>query len=143
MTIQQISVFLENRSGQLSEITDLLARNHVDLRAIHIAETADYGVLRLITANAQETTQILLSQGFVLSVTPVTAVAVPDEPGGLARLLNILAKAEVDIEYMYSVFGRKDDYAYMIFRVADAKQLEEILADNGISPVDGEALGLK
>ncbi len=143
MTIQQISVFLENRSGQLSEITDLLARNHVDLRAIHIAETADYGVLRLITANAQETTQILLSQGFVLSVTPVTAVAVPDEPGGLARLLNILAKAEVDIEYMYSVFGRKDDYAYMIFRVADAKRLEEILADNGISPVDGEALGLK
>ncbi len=143
MTIQQISVFLENRSGQLSEITDLLARNHVDLRAIHIAETADYGVLRLITANAQETTQILLSQGFVLSVTPVTAVAVPDEPGGLAKLLNILAKAEVDIEYMYSVFGRKDDYAYMIFRVADAKRLEEILADNGISPVDGEALGLK
>lgn len=142
MTIQQISVFLENRSGQLSEITDLLARNHVDLRAIHIAETADYGVLRLITANAQETTQILLSQGFVLSVTPVTAVAVPDEPGGLARLLNILAKAEVDIEYMYSVFGRKDNYAYMIFRVADAKRLEEILADNGISPVDGDALGL-
>lgn len=142
MTIQQISVFLENRSGQLSEITGLLAENKVDLRAIHIAETADYGVLRLITVNSQEASRILLEHGFILSMTPVVAVAVPDEPGGLANLLDILAKAGLDIEYMYSVFGRKENLAYMVFRVADIKRLEDILADNGITSVDGGELGI-
>ncbi len=142
MTIQQISVFLENRSGQLSEITDVLAQNKIDLRALHIAETADYGVLRLITADPQEASRILLEHGFILSMTPVMAVAVPDVPGGLAKLLNILAKAGVDIEYMYSVFGRRDDTACMIFRVSDTKRLEEILSDNGITPVGGEVLGI-
>ncbi len=142
MTIQQISVFLENRSGQLSEITEVLARNNVDLRAIHIAETSDYGVLRLIAANPQEASSILLEKGFIISMTPVTAVAVPDEPGGLAKVLDILAKAGLDIEYMYSVAGRRNGMAYMIFRVADAEHLAEILTDNGIKPVDGEELGI-
>lgn len=143
MTIQQISVFLENRSGMLSEITGVLAENNVDLRAIHIAETTDYGVLRLITANPQEASRILLEHGFIVSMTPVTAVAVPDEPGGLAKLLDILAKAGLDIEYMYSVFGRKDEFAYMIFRVADTNHLEEILLSRNIRPVDGDVLGIK
>lgn len=142
MTIQQISVFLENRSGQLSEITSILAENNVDLRAIHIAETADYGVLRLITANPQEASRILLENGFILSMTPVVAVAVTDEPGGLAKLLDILAGSGLDIEYMYSVFGSKEGQAYMIFRVADIKHMEEILAKNNIASVDGEALGV-
>lgn len=142
MTIQQISVFLENRAGQLAEITAILADNKVDLRAIHIAETTDYGVLRLITADPQKASSLLLEQGFILSMTPVMAVAVPDEPGGLARLLAIFARAEMDIEYMYSVFGRKDGMAYMIFRVSDTQRLEKILADNGIASVDGTALGI-
>lgn len=142
MTIQQISVFLENRSGQLSEITSILAENNVDLRAIHIAETADYGVLRLITANPQEASRILLENGFILSMTPVVAVAVTDEPGGLAKLLDILAGSGLDIEYMYSVFGSKEGQAYMIFRVADIKHMEEILVKNNIASVDGEALGI-
>lgn len=142
MTIQQISVFLENRAGQLAEITGVLADNKVDLRAIHIAETADYGVLRLITANPQEASKLLLEHGFILSMTPVMAVAVPDEPGGLARLLAIFAKAGLDIEYMYSVFGRKEGMAYMIFRVSDVQRLEELLSENGLAPVDGGALGI-
>lgn len=142
MTIQQISVFLENRAGQLAEITGILADNKVDLRAIHIAETTDYGVLRLITANPQEASSLLLEHGFILSMTPVMAVAVPDEPGGLARLLAIFAKEELDIEYMYSVFGRKEGMAYMIFRVSDTQRLEKLLSDNGIATVDGTALGI-
>lgn len=142
MTIQQISVFLENRSGQIAEITSVLAQNNIDLRAIHMAETADYGVLRLIADKPQEASKVLLEQGFVLSMTPVMAVAVPDEPGGLAKLLEILTQGGQDIEYMYSVFGRKDNLAYMIFRVSDMKHLEEILAGSGITPVDGEALGI-
>ncbi len=142
MTIQQISVFLENRAGQLAEITGVLADNKVDLRAIHIAETADYGVLRLITANPQEASKLLLEHGFILSMTPVMAVAVPDEPGGLARLLAIFAQAGLDIEYMYSVFGRKEGMAYMIFRVSDEQRLEQLLSENGLVPVDGGALGI-
>ncbi len=142
MTIQQISVFLENRSGQLAEITDILARNDVDLRAIHIAETADYGVLRLIASEPQKASRILLENGFILSMTPVMAAAVPDEPGGLAKLLDILAKGGLDIEYMYSVVGRKDSSAYMIFRVADMQHMEDILSSNGIAPVGEDALGI-
>lgn len=142
MTIQQISIFLENKSGQLAEIISILAKNNIDIRAIHLAETTDYAVLRLITTKPQDATSILLGEGFILSMTPVVAVAVPDEPGGLARLLDIFAKAEFDIEYMYSVFGKNEGTAYMIFRVTDTDDLEKILNKNGISSVNGKELGV-
>ena len=142
MTIQQISVFLENRAGQLAEITNVLAQNNIDLRAIHIAETTDYGVLRIIATHSQEAASILLNHGFILSMTPVVAVSVPDRPGGLAQLLTVLANAAIDIEYMYSMFGRGDGLAYMIFRVNDVEQLNTVLRSHGITPVSGEDLGL-
>ena len=142
MAIQQISVFLENRAGQLSAITKVLAAHGIDLRAIHIAETADYGVLRVITTRPQEAASILLENGFVLSMTPVLALAVPDQPGGLAGVLEILADADIDIEYMYSVFGLDHGQACMIFRVDNLAQMEKVLAEHGISPLTGEALGL-
>ena len=87
MAIQQISVFLENRAGQLAEITGVLAQHHIDMRAIHIAETSDYGVLRIIVDQPQQAATVLLEHGFVLSMTPVVAVVVPDEPGALAKVL--------------------------------------------------------
>ena len=142
MAIQQISVFLENRAGQLSAITKVLAAHGIDLRAIHIAETADYGVLRVITTRPQDAASILLEHGFVLSMTPVIALSVPDQPGGLARVLEILAEANIDIEYMYSVFGLDHGQACMIFRVDNLAQMEKVLAEHGISPLTGEALGL-
>lgn len=141
MTIQQISVFLENKSGQLSEIAGILAENDIDLRAIYIAETTDYGVLRLIATKPQEASRVLLEHGFILSMTPVVAVEVPDHPGGLASLLDILAKADCDLEYMYSVFGKKEGMAYMILRVSDTGRLEDILTGNGLNCVDGKQLG--
>lgn len=143
MTIQQISVFLENRAGQLAETTDILSQNHIDLLAINIAETTDYGVLRLIVDKPQEAAAILLAQGCVLSMTPVLALTVPDQPGGLAQLLTILAKENMDIEYMYSMLNGKDGLAYMIFRVADTERLEAILAANGIPTAKGEDLGIR
>ena len=142
MTIQQLSVFLENRAGQLAEITEILAEHGIDLRAIHIAETTDYGVLRLITSAPHEAANILLEKGCVLSMTPVLAVAVPDKPGGLAKLLSIVAQAGIDVEYMYSMFGHGDGLAYMIFRVADAERLESVLTANGVTPAAGEELGI-
>ena len=142
MNIHQISVFLENRTGQLAEITALLAENHIDIRAISIAETADYGLVRLIVDDSYKASSILLQHGDILSMTPVWAVEVPDTPGGLADLLKVLAEQHIDIEYMYSLFTHMEGKAYMVFRVADADKLISVLAALGISPATGEELGI-
>lgn len=143
MGIHQISVFLENRAGQLAEITSILSENKIDMRAISIAETTDYGVLRLIVSEPERTASILLSHGFILSMTPVVAVAVPDEPGGLARVLHILAEAEIDIEYMYAIIGRIAGRAYMIFRVNDEEKFRVTLATSGLATISKEELGIQ
>ena len=143
MTIHQISVFLENRAGQLAEITGVLAQKGFDLRAINIAETSDYGVLRLIADNPQAAATTLLEQGFILSMTPVVAVSVPDQPGGLAKVLDVLAKENIDVEYMYSVFGQVNGLAHMVFRVADTDKLISVLKDNGLEPISSENLGIR
>ena len=143
MSIHQISVFLENRAGQLAEIAAILSENKIDMRAISIAETTDYGVLRLIVSEPQRAATALLGHGLILSMTPVVAVAVPDEPGGLARVLGILAAGEIDIEYMYAIIGRIADRAYMIFRVSDEEKLCAVLAANGLSTVSKEELGIQ
>ncbi len=142
MTIHQISVFLENRAGQLAEITSLLAASGVDLRAINIAETADYGVVRLIASDPQRASALLLEHGFILTMTPVAAVSVPDQPGGLAAVLSVLSRADIDVEYMYSVFGQQKGRAYMIFRVGDIDRLAAVLQENDIETVPGEELGV-
>ena len=142
MTIHQISVFLENRAGQLAEITDILSDHRIDLRALNIAETADYGVLRLIADKPQEAATVLLQHGVILSMTPVVAVGVPDVPGGLAKVLQRISQAGIDVEYMYSVFGQIEGRAYMIFRVADPDRFISVLEEAGISPAAGEELGI-
>ena len=142
MTIPQISVFLENKAGQLADITNILSENQVNMRAINIAETADYGVLRLIVDDASRASSILLEQGFILTMTPVVGVAVSDTPGGLSKVLGVISRANIDVEYMYSVFGQKDGQACMIFRVADTEGLIEVLEKDGISTIAGDNLGL-
>ena len=142
MTIPQISVFLENKAGQLADITSILSDNQINMRAINIAETADYGVLRLIVDDASKASSILLEQGFILTMTPVVGVAVPDTPGGLSKVLGVISREEIDVEYRYSVFGQKDGQACMIFRVADSDALTKLLEANGIGTITGEDLGL-
>ena len=142
MTIPQISVFLENKAGRLADITGILSDNQVNMRAINIAETADYGVLRLIVDDATKASSILLEQGFILTMTPVVGVAVPDTPGGLSKVLSVISIAGIDVEYMYSVFGQRDEKACMIFRVADTDGLTEVLDKNGIGTIAGEDLGI-
>ena len=142
MTIHQISVFLENRAGQLAEITKILAEGGIDMRAISIAETADYGVLRLIVDRPQDATSTLLGSGFVLSMTPVTVVSVPDEPGGLAPVLQAVAEGSIDIEYMYSLFTHIDGKAYMVFRVNDPEKATRVLIKNQIRPIAQDDLSL-
>ena len=143
MTIHQISVFLENRAGQLAEITGILAQKGIDLRAINIAETSDYGVLRLIADKPQEAATTLLEHGFILHITPVVAVRVPDVPGGLAKVLDVLANENIDVEYMYSVFGQVNGLAHMVFRVGDTEKLLTVLKSNGVEPISSENLGIR
>ena len=143
MSVYQISVFLENRAGQLAEITKDLADHNVDLRAISIAETADYGVLRLIVDDTVQASAVMQDHEYVYSMTPVLVVPVSDAVGGLAPVLEILAKANIDIEYMYSLFTHQEGKAYMVFRTSDEKTFLAQLAAHGIVPSTKEELGLK
>ena len=143
MNIHQISVFLENRTGQLAEITKLLSDAGVDIRALSIAETADSGLARMIVDDCHKASQILLEHGDILSMTPVWAVEVPDQPGGLAQVLSVLAEAHVDVEYMYSLFTQKDGHAYMVMRVSDEPRFLGTLGDRKIKVMTKEELGLK
>ncbi len=143
MHIYQISVFLENRTGQLAEITKLLAENHVDIRAISIAETADYGLARMIVDDSHKASSILLEHGDILSKTPVWAVEVPDRPAGLAEVLAVLAEARVDVEYMYSLFTHREGCAYMVMKITDEPRFLSTLGDRKIRVVGNDELGLK
>lgn len=143
MNIHQISVFLENRTGQLAEITRLLADEHVDIRAISIAETADYGLARMIVDDSYKASTILLQHGDILSMTPVWAVQVPDRPAGLAELLEVLSAAHVDVEYMYSLFTHQEGYAYMVLRISDEPSFLNALGTHGIKVMTKAELGLK
>ena len=143
MSIHQISVFLENRTGQLSEITRLLADSQVDIRAISIAETSDYGLARMIVDDAAKASKILLEHGDILSMTPVWAVEVPDRPAGLHELLEVLSAAHVDVEYMYSLFTHRNDKAYMVLRVSDEAAFTTVIEGTDIKLMTAAELDLK
>lgn len=133
MSIKQISVFLENRPGKLKNMTGVLAQAGIDMRALSLAETKDFGIARIIVDDVFEAVNVLKEADFVASLTSVLAVAVPDEPGGLDKLLSYFNEAEVNIEYMYAFLGGNDaKHAYMIFRVADTKAAEAKLAGKGL-----------
>ena len=139
MSIKQISVFVENKPGALYALTAVLAQGQIDMRALSLAETKDCGIVRLIVNDLYKTTTLLKDAGYVHSLTPVVGVAIPDVPGGLNRVLQVLTDAKVNVEYMYAFLGGKDvDHAYMIFRVADDKAAETALASRGIQVLDQE-----
>ena len=143
MHINQISVFLENRTGGLAEVTRMLAANNINLRALSIAETADYGVLRLITDDSERASAALLANGNILSVNPVMAVAVPDKPAGLNELLEILAEGDIAIEYMYSLLTQQNGTAYMVFRISDEDKFVKLLGEHNMKPVCPNELNIK
>ena len=130
MILNQISVFLENRAGELAKITRLLSENGIDLRALNIAETSDYGIIRFISDDQRKAAAVLSAADYVLSVTPVSAVAVPDRPGGLSGLLALTAEEGLNVDYMYSVFSESAGKAVMILRVEDPEKLEDLLASH-------------
>lgn len=133
MAIKQITVFLENKAGTLLDVTKLLSENNIDLRAVNIAETADYGLLRMITADNDSAEKVLKSQNLIFTETPVLAIAIADKTGALSETLKILADADIDVNYMYSIFGHQNGMAYMIMQVSHADKATELLLKNGIS----------
>lgn len=139
MTVNQISVFLENRPGTLTNMTALLAENGIDMRALSLAETNDFGIVRIIVDDVYKAATVLKDGGFVHKLTPVLAVLIPDEPGGLHRVLQVLTEAGVNVEYMYAFLGGGDvDHAYMIFRVQEPQKAAAALGARGIKLVDQE-----
>lgn len=139
MSIKQISVFLENKPGTLKKLTSVMAKNNIDMRATSLAETKDFGIARIIVDDALEAVNTLKENDFVASLTPVLAVEIPDEAGGLDKLLDAFAAADVNIEYMYAFPGRGNDgHAFMIFRVGDTKAAEAKLVGKGIKLLSQE-----
>ena len=141
MSIKQISVFLENRRGKLDEMARILAEQHIDLRALSLAEAQDFGIARMIVDDAYAAAAVLKENSFIANITPVLAYAVPDEPGGLSHLLSAFTAAELNIEYMYAFLGGKDsDHAYMIFRLTDSEKAESALAAQGFRSLTQEEI---
>ena len=140
MSVQQISVFLENKPGALKAMTGALAERQIDMRAFSLAETSDFGIARIIVDDVAKTAAVLEEAGFVHSVTPVIGVALSDTPGGLDSILRILAAAQVNVEYMSAVLGGRKDAAYMVFRVADDAKATDVLAAHGVRHVEPDEM---
>jgi hypothetical protein len=135
MIIKQISVFLENISGRLAEVTRILAASKVNLRALTIADTADFGILRIITASPDEAVRVLTQAGFMAKETDVLAVEVEDKPGALASVLDIFSKNSINIEYMYASLERSANKAVIIIKVEDVERGIKVVEANGLKPV--------
>ncbi len=138
MRVKQISVFLENKSGRLVEVSRILGSHRVNIRALAIAETADYGVLRLIVNDPDLATGILRDGGFTVSETDVIAVEIPDEPGGLGKAFEPLENAGINVEYLYSFVEKSGESAIVVFRVEDLEGAIAALENAGISVMKGE-----
>lgn len=136
MAIRQLSVFLENKKGTLHEISDVLANGKINLRSMCIADTADYGIVRIIADDPDKAKEVLNAAGHTASIREVTAFAVPDCPGGLSKVLSILEANGVDIEYMYALVTKSVDKAYAVARTDDDKKAEAILKENDIELLD-------
>ena len=131
MAIQQISVFVENKQGKLVETVKTLADNNINIRAMSIADTKDFGILRMITSDNAKTKEVL-SDDTVVNTTEVIAVKMADRPGSLYQVIDILSKAGVNIEYMYAFTASDALGAYVVFRVDDVAQAQVLMDDNGL-----------
>ncbi len=140
MRVEQISVFLENKAGRLAEVTGILSEAGVNIRALSVADTSDFGVLRLIVNDTQKAKEALRTNGLTVGKTNVLAVAVPDQPGGLHRILTLLDGAKINVEYMYAFVQQSGDNAVMIFRFEKIDEAVQVLTENGVTVIDGSAL---
>ncbi len=138
MKVSQITVFLENKRGRLADVTEALAEHDVNIRAASIADTIDYGLLRLIVSDPVRARQALMERGFTASETEVLAVEVEDRPGGLAKIIRCLADQDVNIEYLYAFVGKSGENAIVVLRSEDTESARTRLVDAGMTLLSGE-----
>lgn len=138
MKLEQISIFLENKSGRLAEVTDVLAKNDINLRALSLADTADFGIFRLIVNDPQKAQKVLKENGFTIAKNEVVPVVLPDRPGGLAGILQTLEGRNINVEYMYAFVQKSEGNAVLIFRFDDSEKAIEALKAAGIRILSGE-----
>ena len=136
--IKQISVFVENKSGRLSDILNVIGKNGIDISALSIADTNDFGIVRMIVNDPDKAAEILKSNNLVVKVTDVIALAVADKPGGLAGEIEKLKNAGISIEYMYAFIGKSDKGALVIVRVENPEKALEVLKDENVTVVSTE-----
>lgn len=132
MPVKQISVFLENKCGRLADVTRVIGNHGINIRAFSIADTADFGILRLIVNRPEDAYEVLRKEGFTVSLTDVIAVQIPDRPGGLADILMLMQEAGVNIEYMYAFVEKVSQDALAVFRVENPKVAIKLLEEKGL-----------
>lgn len=140
MKVEQISIFIENKSGRLAEVTKILGESRINIRALSLADTSDFGILRLIVNDHEKAKSVLKENGFTVSKTEVVAVEVPDRPGGLAAILESLDTASINVEYMYAFVERCGENAVIIFRFDEPEKAIAILQEKGFNILPGERL---
>lgn len=140
MVINQLSIFVENKRGRLAEITEVLAKNNIDIRALSIADTKDFGILRLIVNNPDNAAAMLKNEGFTVSLTKVICIGIDDKPGGLAKAMLILNDSEISVEYMYAFISRCEEDAYVILRVEDNDRAISVLTGNGFKVMKSDEI---
>ena len=140
MKVSQLSVFIENKSGRLADVTRTLADININIRALSIADTIDYGLLRLIVNDPSTAKKTLMDAGFTVALTEVLAIEIPDVPGGLAGIIDIFAESGINIEYMYAFVGASGKNAVVIFRIEKVDEAIQILQDKGVKIFSGEEL---
>lgn len=138
--VKQISIFLENKCGRLVSVTRALGKHNINIRALTIADTSDFGILRLIVDQPEKALQVLREEGFMASETEVIAVEVPDRPGGLAGVLEYLEEAGINIEYLYSFVEKPERDALILMRVEDIQKAVDILCSHNVKLREGKAI---
>lgn len=131
MIIKQISIFVENKPGRLAEITKIIAENNINIRALSVADTTHFGILRIIVDNPTEVERVLKEVGLTVSITSVITACIHDRPGGLAEVLGILAENDIAIEYMYAFIAKSENEAYVVMRIEAEGAAEKLLREHG------------
>ncbi|MDO4618104.1 MAG: ACT domain-containing protein [Clostridia bacterium] len=135
MIIKQISVFVENGVGGIAEITKILGEEKINIRSAYVADASEFGILRLIVADTEKAKEVLKENGYAVKESEVIAIEMPDNPGGLSKILEVLSKEGVNIEYLYAFVGKSESGALMVFKVSDAALAEGALEKSGIVDV--------
>ena len=140
MTINQISIFIENKPEALAKLTGVIAENKINLKSLSIADSTDFGIVRIIVDDSEKVSKILTEKDYLVKITGVIAVAIPDEAGSLNKILTVMAKNGRNVEYMYGFTGKKTNTACMIIRTTDITAAEKVLSDNNIRMISQDGI---